>query len=130
MLSNRRPGSVFTVVGVCQFASFTATMRLQSRFAGCRSSQSGLNIGTPDLGRLRSIRLYNRLIGPDDVSDLIKQAVTRTTWPIFYTHDIAQMPSRFGCTISLFEHALKSAISAGAEIRPVDAAIKLVTVLR
>ncbi len=107
--------------------SLAATMRLQSRFAGCRSSEPGLNIGIADLGRLRSVRLYDRLIGPGEVSDIIKQAVTRNAWLIFYTHDVDKTPSRFGCTSSLFEHALKSAISAGAEIRPVDAAIKAVT---
>jgi peptidoglycan/xylan/chitin deacetylase (PgdA/CDA1 family) len=106
--------------------SLAATMRLQSRFAGCRSSQPGLNIGTADLGRLRSFRLYDRLIGPEDVSDLIKQAVTRTAWLIFYTHDVDQTPSSFGCNPSLFEHAVKSVISAGAEILPVDAALKTV----
>lgn len=107
--------------------SFAATMCLQSRFAGCRSSQPGLNSGIADLGRLRSIRLYDRVISPAEVSDLIRQAVKETAWLIFYTHDVAQTPSRFGCAPSLLEHAVKSAISAGAEIRPVDAAIKAVT---
>jgi peptidoglycan/xylan/chitin deacetylase (PgdA/CDA1 family) len=110
--------------------SFAATMRLQSRFAACRSSQPGLNIGRADLGRLRAVRLYDRVIGAEDVSDIIKQAVTRTAWLIFYTHDVAQTPSSFGCTISLLEHALKSAIFADAEIRPVGAAIEAVTALR
>jgi peptidoglycan/xylan/chitin deacetylase (PgdA/CDA1 family) len=110
--------------------SFAATLRLQSRFAGCRSGQPGLNIGTADLGRLRSVRLYDRLIGAEEVSDIIAQAVTRNAWLIFYTHDVSQMPSSFGCTPALFEHALESAISAGAEIRPVDAAIKAVAGLR
>jgi peptidoglycan/xylan/chitin deacetylase (PgdA/CDA1 family) len=106
--------------------SFTATMRLQSRFAGCRCSEYGLNIGTADLGRLRSIRLYEQIIGLEQVSDLIKQAVTKAAWLIFYTHDVTEAPSPYGCTPSLFEHAVKSAISAGAEIRPVDAALKAV----
>jgi peptidoglycan/xylan/chitin deacetylase (PgdA/CDA1 family) len=109
--------------------SFAATMRLQSRFAGCRSSQPGLNSGTADLGRLRSVRLYDRLIGPADVSDLIKQAVARNAWLIFYTHDVDWTPSRFGCNPALLEHAITSAISAGAEVRPVDAAIKAICTL-
>jgi peptidoglycan/xylan/chitin deacetylase (PgdA/CDA1 family) len=109
--------------------SFTATRQLQSTFAGCRGSEPGLNVGRADLGRLRSIRLYDRLLGREDVSDLIKQAMIRTAWLIFYTHDVDPTPSSFGCTPSLFEHALKSAISAGAEVLPVAAAIKAVTTL-
>lgn len=110
--------------------SLAATIRLQSRFAGCRSIEPGLNVGIADLGKLRAIRLYDRVLGPEDVSGLIKQAVTTTAWLIFYTHDVAQTPSSFGCTIRLFEHALKSAISAGAEIHPVNAAIKTVTAIQ
>ncbi len=127
-LAHHLPGTKFrTFAYPFGDVSFAATMRLQSRFAACRSSEPGLNIGMADLGRLRSIRLYDRLIGPDAISDLIKQAVTRSAWLIFYTHDVDKTPSRFGCTPSLFEHAVKSTISAGAEIRPVDAALKAVT---
>jgi peptidoglycan/xylan/chitin deacetylase (PgdA/CDA1 family) len=106
--------------------SHGAAVRLRSRFAGCRSSEPGLNTGTIDLGRLRSIRLYDTLIDSEKVSGLIKQAVTSTAWLIFYTHDVTEVPSSFGCTPSLLEHALKSAIHAGAEIRPVNAAIMTV----
>jgi peptidoglycan/xylan/chitin deacetylase (PgdA/CDA1 family) len=108
-------------------ASFAATMRLQSRFAGCRSIEPGLNVGSADLGRLRAISLYDRFIGPDNVSDIIQEAVAKKAWLIFYTHDIGQRPSSFGCTPSLLEHALKSSITAGAEICPVASAIKRIT---
>jgi peptidoglycan/xylan/chitin deacetylase (PgdA/CDA1 family) len=107
--------------------SFAATIRLQKRFAGCRSIETGLNTGSVDLGRLRSVRLYDRVIGPKDVSDIIKQAVIRAAWVIFYTHDVSRTPSSFGCTPSLLEHALKSAISAGAEISTVAATIQNVS---
>jgi peptidoglycan/xylan/chitin deacetylase (PgdA/CDA1 family) len=106
--------------------SLTATIRLQAMFAGCRSSEHGLNIDSADLGRLRSIRLYDRLMTPKDISQLIKQAVAKNAWLIFYTHDVSRKPSSFGCAPSLFEYALASTISAGAEVRPVHDAIKAV----
>lgn len=109
--------------------SFASTMRLQSRFAGCRSSQHGLNVGRADLGRLRSVRLYDRLIDPEGVTEIINQAVARNAWLIFYTHDVDQTPSNFGCTPSLFAHAVRSAISAGAEIRPIGASIDALSAL-
>jgi peptidoglycan/xylan/chitin deacetylase (PgdA/CDA1 family) len=105
--------------------SFTATNRLQATFAGCRCSEPGHNVGTADLGRLRSERLYDRLVDAERVSALIDQAVSKTAWLIFYTHDVSATPSRFGCTPALFEHAVKSALAAGAEIRPVDSAIRV-----
>lgn len=103
--------------------SFMATLQLQKRFAACRSIEHGFNVGRADLGRLRSVRLYDRVIGPGQVSDIINQAVASGAWLIFYTHDVADNPSNFGCTPSLFEHALELVTSAGAEILPVFAAL-------
>jgi peptidoglycan/xylan/chitin deacetylase (PgdA/CDA1 family) len=109
--------------------SFAATMRLQSRFAGSRSIEPGFNSRSADLGRLRSVQLYDRLVSAEEVSNIINQAVARTAWLIFFTHDVTQSPSSFGCTPSLFEHAIKFAIAAGAEVRPMLAAIEAVTAL-
>jgi len=105
--------------------SFAATMRLQSKFAGCRSSEPGLNIERADLGRLRSVRLYNRLMSNEDISNVIKEAVSSNAWLIFYTHDVAETPSNFGCTPLLFENAVKLAISTEAQVCPIDTAIKI-----
>ena len=127
-LAHHLPGTMFqTFAYPFGDVAFRATMRLQSRFAGCRSIQAGFNFGTIDLGRLRSVRLYDHTISHEDVSDLIKQAVARNAWLIFYTHDVDLTPSRFGCNPALLEHAITSAISAGAEVRPVDAAIKAIS---
>lgn len=104
--------------------SFTATMRLQSRFVACRSSEPGLNIEFADLGRLRSVRLYNRLVGPEDISAIVKKAANSRAWLIFYTHDVNETPSNFGCTPALFEHTVKTVVAAGAEIHTVEAAIR------
>ena len=107
--------------------SLVATMRLQSRFTGCRSSEPGFNIKTADLGRLRSVRLYSHLVSPEEVQNIITEAARKNAWLIFYTHDVDKVPSNFGCTPSLFEHAVKSAIAAGIEILPVDAAINMIS---
>ena len=61
---------------------------------------------------------------------MIEQAIRRTVWLIFYTHDVTRVPSSFGCSPSLFEHAVKAAVSAGVEIRPVYAAVEAVAGLR
>jgi peptidoglycan/xylan/chitin deacetylase (PgdA/CDA1 family) len=106
--------------------SFKATMQLQSIFVACRSSQSGLNTGRIDLGRLRSIRLYDHVIDPEGLTAVVKQAVKECAWLIFHTHDVSSAPTNFGCRPSLLERAVKAAISAGVEIRPVSAAVKAI----
>jgi peptidoglycan/xylan/chitin deacetylase (PgdA/CDA1 family) len=107
--------------------SFGATLELQRIFVGCRSSQFGINKGTADLGRLRAIRLYNRTINFDDIFDLIQKAKALNSWLIFYTHDVDDVPSKFGCTPALFDHAVKTAVSSGAEILPVSEAIRVIS---
>jgi peptidoglycan/xylan/chitin deacetylase (PgdA/CDA1 family) len=106
--------------------SFAATMQLQSRFTACRSSQPGLNIGVADLGRLQSVRLYDRLIGRQDIFKLIRQAATNNAWLIFYTHDVSDRPSNFGCTPGLLKHAVEAASEAHLGILTIDNAVKAI----
>ncbi|MGY3602740.1 polysaccharide deacetylase family protein [Bradyrhizobium sp. Lot11] len=106
--------------------SLSATMQLQSRFSSCRSSQPGLNIGAADLGRLQSVRLYDRLVDAREISELIRQVVTHNAWLIFYTHDVSERPSHFGCTPDLLMHAIETAREACLEILTMDNAVKAI----
>ena len=103
--------------------SFNAAHELQRVFAGCRGIQSGLNSKTVDLGRLRATQLYNRTIDSENISNLIQKAQAPRSWLIFYTHDVDDVPSQFGCTPALLEHAVKTAASSGAKILSVTDAI-------
>jgi peptidoglycan/xylan/chitin deacetylase (PgdA/CDA1 family) len=106
--------------------SFKGTFTLERIFDGCRSIESGLNKGVADLGRLRAIRLYNCAINPEDICCLIHKAASPNSWLIFYTHDVSEEPSKFGCTPGLFEYAVMTAASVGVEILPVSDAIRVV----
>jgi peptidoglycan/xylan/chitin deacetylase (PgdA/CDA1 family) len=103
--------------------SLSATLRLQRIFDACRSTDSGLNAGRIDLGRLRANRLYNSVIDVRKVGELIHEAAASNAWLIFYTHDVDPTPTRFGCTPRLFEEAVKMAASSGARLLPVGEAI-------
>jgi peptidoglycan/xylan/chitin deacetylase (PgdA/CDA1 family) len=100
-----------------------ATLKLQRMFDSCRSTETGLNVDKVDLGRLRAIRLYNGRIDVDGVQAVIREAVARKAWLIFYTHDVDQAPSEFGCTPELLEEAVKVASSADADVLPVTQAL-------
>ena len=43
---------------------------------------------------------------------------------IFYTHDISENPSPFGCKPSQFERVVRSAVQAGAKILTVGSALQ------
>jgi peptidoglycan/xylan/chitin deacetylase (PgdA/CDA1 family) len=103
--------------------SLRGTIKLQGMFDTCRSTETGLNVGKVDLGRLRAIRLYSSRIDAGGVRELIREAVARKAWLIFYTHDVDPAPSEFGCTPELFEEAVKLASSVDAEVLPVSEAM-------
>jgi peptidoglycan/xylan/chitin deacetylase (PgdA/CDA1 family) len=106
--------------------SLSAKMNLQRTFTTCRGTGFGLNTLTVDLGRLQAVRLYNRVINLEEIFALIQEAVSTNAWLIFYTHDVGEVPSDFGCTETLLEHAVNMALSAGVDILPVSAAAKII----
>lgn len=97
--------------------------QLQGLFAACRSSRAGLNEGRIDLGCLRAVKLYDRLLDFKAISSLIGRAVSRGSWLIFYTHDVDSCPSPYGCTPDKLDYAVQAALATGAEVLPIKSAI-------
>ncbi|HMK88167.1 MAG TPA: polysaccharide deacetylase family protein [Methylocystis sp.] len=100
-----------------------AKLQLQGRFAACRSSFPGLNRGVADLGALKAERLYSGRVDAASVERSVEAAASANAWLIFYTHDVSEDPSAFGCTPTLLETALKAANAAGCEILTVRNAL-------
>jgi peptidoglycan/xylan/chitin deacetylase (PgdA/CDA1 family) len=96
---------------------------LQGRFAACRSTLPSVNRRLADLGALRAERLYSRMTDVDAVRSLIEGSAQPTSWLVFYTHDVDDDPSPYGCTPALLEAAVDSAIAAGCRILPVRNAL-------
>jgi hypothetical protein len=62
-----------------------------------------------DLQFLRAIPLIDRQIDRDGIERAFDRVQTNNGWLIFYTHDVAEKPSPYGCSPRLIEHALKTA---------------------
>ena len=103
--------------------SLSSKSRLRDRFAACRSVKAGLNRGRIDLSYLKAVQLYETVMNEDRLTSLITETVNRKAWLIFYTHDVEDTPSRFGCSPSLLRFALTAAVQAGAHIMPIKNAI-------
>jgi peptidoglycan/xylan/chitin deacetylase (PgdA/CDA1 family) len=95
--------------------SLSAKSKLAARFASCRGTARGINQGTADLADLRSTSLYNRDFDRQRLCQLIDDAQAQSGWLIFYTHDVADEPSPFGCT----PEQLQSIVAYAAENGPV-----------
>ena len=95
--------------------SLAAKTALARRFASCRGTGRGLNRGTADLADLASTSLYNNGFDRARLCQLIEDAQAEGAWLIFYTHDVADEPSPFGCTPDQF----RSIVAYAAENVPV-----------
>ncbi len=82
---------------------------LESRFESCRSGHAGINTGTADLGALDAWPLQNASIDGGKVVELIDATVQTCGWLIFYTHDVAESPSKYGVSPDLLEWAVGTA---------------------
>jgi peptidoglycan/xylan/chitin deacetylase (PgdA/CDA1 family) len=71
---------------------------LRSRFASCRGIRRGINHGIIDRADLVAIAIYDCCFAETEMYRLIDQNTSVGGWLVFYTHDIVDTPSRFGCT--------------------------------
>jgi peptidoglycan/xylan/chitin deacetylase (PgdA/CDA1 family) len=92
-------------------------------FPSCRGNHPGVNAGIIDLGQLRAVPLYSRLWWPDDVDRLVAEAKAANGWIIFYSHDVSDSPTPWGCTPTLLKHALRTLQHAGIGVLPVKHAL-------
>ena len=99
--------------------SLAAKRRLMHHFACCRGVQEGLNVGNTDLGLLRANKIYSRQNNTDSLFELVRESSRVGGWLIFYTHDVCDRPSPFGCTPDELDAIVDAAVSSGANVLPV-----------
>lgn len=100
-----------------------AKSRLAPRFEACRTIRSGINAGSVDFNLLRATSLYSGGRDLDEVSGLIRRNREVGGWLIFYTHDVDEKPSRYGCTPGHFEAVVGAAAASGSKVLTVGAAL-------
>jgi peptidoglycan/xylan/chitin deacetylase (PgdA/CDA1 family) len=91
------------------YGSFVRKRQLKTVFKSCRSIVPGVNSGTVDLQFLRAMPLIDRRIDLDGIERAFDEAQTCNGWLIFYTHDVAEEPSPYGCSPALLNEALEAA---------------------
>jgi peptidoglycan/xylan/chitin deacetylase (PgdA/CDA1 family) len=83
--------------------------QLRNLFRSSRSILPGINAGIVDLQYLRATPLIERQIDRGGIERVFEQAIGTGGWLIFYSHDVATTPSRYGCSPSLLRDALDAA---------------------
>jgi peptidoglycan/xylan/chitin deacetylase (PgdA/CDA1 family) len=88
---------------------------LAPRFSSCRGIQYGTNSGAVDLASLASTHVYARDFDAAALCALIDRNRELGGWLIFYTHDVTETPSLYGCTPAQLETLIAHA-AAQSEI--------------
>jgi peptidoglycan/xylan/chitin deacetylase (PgdA/CDA1 family) len=106
--------------------SLEAKRTVGARYAGARSTREGINAGTVDLLLLRAMRIYERLGNTGQLLQLIERVSRGGGWLIFYTHDVEENPSPYGCTPRSFRDVVQAAAASGCSVRPVGDVLRAI----
>lgn len=82
-------------------------------FTCSRGTESGVNKGILDLTQLKVISIESKEWSKESIARVIKKASVQPCWIIFFTHDIADKPSRYGSTSSMLETTIDTTIAGG-----------------
>ncbi len=104
--------------------TLNAKKAVGAEMSSCRSIWEGLNGPEVDLNLLRAKSLYGDLNKAAEVRKLVLENGERKTWLIFYSHDVRETPSPFGCTPELLEFAVSCAHDSGARIMTVAEVVR------
>jgi len=84
-----------------------------------RGIWGGLNGPEVDLNLLRANSLYGDLEKSAQIEQLILENERSGSWLIFYSHDVAPVPSQYGCTPTLLEFAVSAAAKSSSRVMTV-----------
>jgi hypothetical protein len=99
--------------------------RIGMLFKCCRGGGQTLNAGRADLNLLKAFFLDHRNRNDfDSAKRMIDINQERCGWLIFASHDVAENPSPYGCSIEYFEKTVAYAVNSGASIKTVRQALQ------
>ncbi len=100
---------------------------VRSKFRSARSVKAGINSNPVDLNNLRALQLEKSLT-LEKAFEYIDQTIAQKGWLIFYSHDIQDDCSSWGCTPSFFEQVVKYCSDRKLNVRTIDQGLDLLKV--
>ncbi len=94
-----------------------------SRYESARTVIPGVNRGEIDLSALRAYSI-DREQAATQHRDVLNSLRGEPGWAIFYTHDVSEKPTEFGCTVAGFDGLLSECVRFGIQILPVGAVVR------
>lgn len=108
--------------------TFSAKEHVGSIMKSCRGITPGIMTSFADLNLLRANSLYSRTFDSRLIERMMAQNSASKGWLIFYTHDVRDNPSPFGCTPQQLEFVVRRAVKIlGARVLTVSEAIESIS---
>lgn len=104
-------------------ATLASKLVLGPHMTSSRGTMPGLNGPDVDLNLLRANPIYGGEDQAEPALRLIAQNRSRRSWLIFYSHDVAENPSPYGCTPALLQTVVSAAAESGARLLTVADAV-------
>ena len=102
------------------------TKRIVQKYYKCsRSTQPGINYGNSDFNSLFACKIYGNEKNFLWAKNYIDKNQKVKGWLVFYTHDVSENPSAYGCTPSYLEKVIRYSIETGATICTMKNAYKI-----
>lgn len=98
---------------------------LARQFRISRGIWKGINRGWMDMAQLQTIELKPMSYKELEIDRWLDRAVAAKAWLIFFTHDVAEHPSAFGCSVDVFARIAASVAERGIRVLPVTEAAGL-----
>lgn len=105
--------------------TLAAKKALGAEMTSCRGIFGGVNGACVDLNLLSANGLYGDTDRLPAVKRLILENQERRGWLIFYTHDVCEVPSAFGCTPRLLEATVSCCAQLNCKILTIAQALAL-----
>ena len=104
--------------------SISRKTQLGKIFQSTRSIVPGINSGIVDLQYLRATPLIEQHIDCAGIERAYDEAIAKKGWLIFYSHDVTNEPSCYGCSPSFLRQALDAASRRNIPILSVAEALR------
>jgi peptidoglycan/xylan/chitin deacetylase (PgdA/CDA1 family) len=97
-----------------------------TRFRSARGIEEGINAGHTDLCNLKTVKLYESKHPPDYIFEKIREVEKNNGWLIFYTHDVDEKYTDWGCSPAYFETIVQECARRGITVVTINEALNLI----
>lgn len=99
---------------------------VSTRFRSARGIEEGINTDDTDMYNLKTVKLYEKKYPLAYIFNKIKEAQENNGWLIFYTHDVDEKYTDWGCSPAYFETVVAECAKRGITVATIDEALNLI----